>query len=138
MSILDLPRRSMLSPATQENVVLNDLKSPLYLLFALLRKHFNVFASPRTRITGGSLASSNNLPSRPECFAPTDRSCFPTSLGDTPRNLGDSRLARLEESGEVENDLLLRRCSLPPLLPALPCLPLPLPLVFPSRDRFEV
>ena len=78
MSILGLPRRSVPSPATHDHVVLNDLNSPLYVILALLRKHFSVFASPLTRITGGSRASSSSLPSRPVCFELTDRSDPPT------------------------------------------------------------
>ena len=72
MSILGLPRRSVLSPATHDHVVLKALNSPLYLCLALLRKHFSVFAPPLQMITGGSRASSNNLPSRPLCFELTD------------------------------------------------------------------
>ena len=124
MSILGLPRRSVLSPATQDHVVLKALNSPLYLPLVLLRKHFNVFASPRTRITGGSRASSNNLPSRPVCLELTDRTDLPTSPGETPRNLTDSARDRFLE-GEVGDPpfLLSRPLLLPLLLPPRPRLP---------------
>lgn len=68
MSILDLPRRSVLSPATHDQAVLKDLYSPVYFCLALLRKHLSVLGSPLTKITGGSRASSSNLPSLPVCL----------------------------------------------------------------------
>ena len=116
MSILGLPRRSVPSPATHDQVVLNDLNSPMYLILALLRKHFRVLAAPLTIITGGSRASSSNLPSRPVCFELTDRSDPPTSPGETPRSLADSPRDRLWV-GEEEEDDLPRRRPLPPRLP---------------------
>lgn len=106
--------------------MLHAWNSPLYLTLALLRKHFSVFASPLTMITGGSRASSSNLPSRPLCFGLTDETDVPTSPGETPRNLVD--FARFGE-GEVEADLHL-------LLP-LP-LEAPPPRLPPSRDRLRV
>lgn len=65
MSILVLPRRSIPSPATHDHAVLNELKSPRYMCLALLRKLRSVLGSPLTKITGGSRASSSNLPSLP-------------------------------------------------------------------------
>lgn len=72
MSILDLPRRSVPSPATHDQAVLKALYNPAYLCLALLRKHFSVLGSPLTKITGGSRASSSNLPSRPVFLVLTD------------------------------------------------------------------
>lgn len=139
MSILGLPRRSVPSPATHDQVVLNALYSPMYFILALLRKHFSVFAAPLTRITGGSRASSSNLPSRPVCFELTDRSDFPTWSGETPRFLTECSLDRLW-AGEVEEDDRPRRRPppLPPLAPLPPRAPLDPVVSARTRDRLLV
>lgn len=105
-----------------------------------------MLASPRKTTTGGSLASSSNLSSRPLCFLPGDRTEIPTSAGETPppeedpldrdrdrdleRDLDWDRvvgplllLPPLPRSGEVEGSRDRRRLRWSPPL-ELSCLPL--------------
>ena len=70
-------------------------------------------AAPRSRITGGSLAASNNCASCPLCCLPIDRTVAPTSSGATPPPSTDSRV----RDRDLERDLV--RGPPPPLPPRL-------------------
>lgn len=64
-----------------------------------------MLASPRSTITGGSLASSSNLSSRPVCFLPSDRTELPTSAGETPPPGEDPLDRDLDRDWDLERDL---------------------------------
>ena len=63
-----------------------------------------MLASPRSKITGGSLASSSNLSSRPVCFLPSDRTELPTSAGEMPPRGENPRDLDLDRDRDRERD----------------------------------